>query len=183
MRRLSIAALTLFGLTFGATAAHADVKLAFVDMQRALLEVKEGKAAKKALEKMKTQRQADLDNKQTELKNLQKNFEAQKDFMKPEVKAEKSAEFQKKLADLQMTYAKLQKELAMEEAKLTKGIFGRMGRILASMGKEQSLTMVFEKTESSILWAPQSLDLTNELIRRFDGGEGQKTKDAKKKKK
>lgn len=183
MRRMSIAALTLFGLTFGATAAYAEVKLAFVDMQRALLEVKEGKAAKKSLEKMKTKRQADLDTKQTELKNLQKNFEAQKDFMKPDVKAQKENEFRKKLSGLQLTYAKLQKELAMEEAKLTKGIFGRMGRILAKMGKDQGLSMVFEKTESSILWAPQSLDLTNELIRRFDGGEGKKKKGTKKKSK
>jgi outer membrane protein len=179
MRHLSIAALTFFALLFGATAAQAEVKLAFVDMQRALLEVKEGKAAKKKLEKMKKSRQADLDKKQEELKNLQKNFEAQKDFMKPEVRKQKEEEFRKKLADLQLTYAKLQKELAMEEAKLTKGIFARMGRILAKMGKAQGLTMVFEKTESSILWAPQSLDLTNEVIRRFDAGEGKASKKKK----
>lgn len=176
MRRLIIAAATLFGLAFTATAAHAEVKIAFVDMQRALLEVKEGKKAKSTLEKMKKDRQGKLDARQEELKNLQKNFEAQKDFMKPDVRKQKEEEFRRKLGELQLTYAKLQKELAREEAKLTKSIFGRMGRILATMGKKQGLSMVFEKTESSILWAPQSLDLTNELIRRFDAGEGKAKK-------
>ena len=32
--------------------------------------------------------------------------------------------------------------------------------------------MVFEKTQSSILWAPKHLDLTNEVIRRYNAGEG-----------
>ncbi|MEZ4468705.1 MAG: hypothetical protein R3F60_20250 [bacterium] len=40
--------------------------------------------------------------------------------------------------------------------------------------------MVFEKTESSILWAPQSLDMTNELIRRYNAGEGKADKEPKK---
>lgn len=181
MRHLIIAAATLIGLAFTATAAQAEVKIAFVDMQRALLEVKEGKAAKSKLEAMKTKRQKELDGKQEELKNLQKNFELQKDFMKPEVKAQKEEEFRKKLAELQLLYAKLQKELAQEEAKLTKTIFAGMGRILAKMGEKEGLSMVFEKTESSILWAPQALDLTNEVIRRYDAGEGKAKGEEKKK--
>ncbi|MEZ4468703.1 MAG: OmpH family outer membrane protein [bacterium] len=44
--------------------AAAEVKIAFVDMQRALLEVEDGKEAKQKLEKMKKERQAALDAQQ-----------------------------------------------------------------------------------------------------------------------
>lgn len=159
------------GVAFG----DEPVKLAFVDMQRALLEVEEGKKAKAALEKMKTERQAKLDARQQELRNMQKNLEAQAQFMKPDVKAQKETEFRQKLGELQMTYATLQKELAQEEAKLTKKIFARMARILAKIGKKEGYTMIFEKTESSLLWAKPHLDITNELIRRYNAGEGKKT--------
>ena len=171
--RHALRALPMLLLLF-AGAAQAEVKIAFVDLQRALLEVEEGKKAKSTLEKMKTERQAELDKKQEELRALQKNFEAQKAFMKDDVRQTKEKEFREKLGQLQMTFAQLQKELAQEEAKLTKGIFERMARILAKMGEAEGFTMIFEKTESSILWAPRHLDLTNDLIRRYNAGEGKK---------
>ena len=150
------------------------VKIAYVDMQRALLQVEEGKKAKSKLEKMKKDRQKKLDASQEELRALQKDFEAQKEFMEPAVRRKKEGEFRSKLMNLQKTYAGLQRELAVEEAKLSKGIFARMGNILQKMGKKGGFTMIFEKTESSLLWAEQHLDLTNELIRRYNAGEGKK---------
>jgi outer membrane protein len=179
MRHLMLSALILL---LSAGSALAEVKIAFVDMQRALLEVEDGKTAKGKLEKMKKERQENLDARQEELRALQKQFEAQKEFMKEDVRKQKEEEFRQKLGELQLTYAKLQKELAEEEAKLTKGIFTRMARILKSVGEAENFSMVFEKTESSILWAPQHLDLTNEVIRRYNAGEGKedKKKDEKK---
>jgi outer membrane protein len=146
--------------------------VAYVDMQRALMEVEDGKQAKAALEKMKTERQAELDKQQDALREMQKNLEAQKQFMKDDVRQSKEEEFRTKLGDLQLTYAKLQKELAVKEQELTKDILARMSRILAKIGEEGGYAMIFEKTESSVLWAPQHLDLTNELIRRYNAGEG-----------
>ncbi len=168
--------LTLIALLLTPNVQAKDFKVAFVNMQRALLEVEEGKKAKSMLEKMKQERQGELDKQQAELRELQKSFEAQKQFMDPPVKQAKEQEFRQKLGQLQMTFAKLQKELAAKEARLTKGIFARMGRILAAIGKKQGYSMIFEKTESSILWAPQHLDLTNELIRRYNKGDGKKKK-------
>ena len=167
-----LTATVLPGVAAAAPDANAPVNLAYVDLQRALLEVEDGKKTKTRLEAMKTDRQGKLDASQEELRALQKNFEAQKDFMNDEQRRAKEEEFRTKLGELQKTYATLQRELAEEEAKATKSIFDRMGKILGKIGEEQKLTMVFEKTQSSILWAPKHLDLTNEVIRRYNAGEG-----------
>ncbi len=172
MLRLPMPAFLLSFLLILAGAAQAETKVAYVDMQRALLEVDEGKAAKSTLEKLKSEKQKQLDESQNELKKLQSDFEMQKAMMKDDVRRQKEDEFREKLGRLQQTYAELQKQLAQKEAELTKTIFGRMAKILEKMGKEQKWTMIFEKTESSVLWAESSLDLTNELIRRYNGGEG-----------
>lgn len=152
--------------------AQAEVKLAFVDMQRALLEGDEGKKAKSTLEKMKSDKQRQLDGEQEALKKAKADFDTQKAMMKEDIRRQREEELAEKLGRLQMLYATLQKELAGKEAELTKDIFKRMAKILEKMGREQKWTMIFEKTESSVLWAEQSLDLTNELIRRYNAGEG-----------
>ena len=90
--------------------------------------------------------------------------------MQPEVRQTKEKEFREKVQILQMTFAKLQKELAAEEAKLTRGIIQKMGLILADIGKRDGYSVILEKNESRILWAPQKLDLTNELIRLYNAG-------------
>ena len=100
---------------------------AYVDLQRAVFEVDDGKAAKNRLEKMKTERQKALDGKQKELKKLQESLEKQADFLSEEMKQKKAREFQTKLGELQAVYSKLQRELAEEEMKIQQQILGRMG--------------------------------------------------------
>jgi outer membrane protein len=83
-------------------------------------------------------------------------------------------ELAEKLNALKMRYVQDQQTLAVDEAKVTKPIIERMNRILQSMGREQKWTLILERSESSVLFAEASLDLTNELIRRFNAGEGKK---------
>jgi outer membrane protein len=168
--------------------AQSKTRIGYVDMQRAILEADDGQAAKNQLQKMKTARQSELDAKQKALRELQKGYEAQKAFMKADIRQAKEAELGKSLQELKMTFATLQRELAAEEAKLTKPILERMGLILAAIGKRSGDILILEKNESRILWAPPKLDLTNELIRRYNAGEGKakrkkKAKKAKGKKK
>lgn len=152
--------------------AHAD-GFAYVDLQRAVFEVEDGKTAKARLEKMKTQRQSALDDKQSELKKLQESLEKQADFMADDVKAKKAEEFRNKLGELQQTYATLQRELAEEEMKIQQKILGQMGEVLKAMGEEGGYTMIVRK--DALLWAPNHLDVTNELIRRYNASTNTKS--------
>ena len=168
---------TLFSVLFvlligGLTPALAEGEVAYVDLQRALLETNEGKKAKAALEKMKAERQKKLDQRQTQLKTLQQNLESQRAFMAPEVLRQKEAEFGQQLRELQMTYANLRQELATEEAKRTNKLLARMLKIVEKIGKTRKYAAVLERNESRVLWAPSKHDLTNEVIRKFDAGEG-----------
>ena len=170
MKRMII--LSVFTLTSAISPAFAEGEIAYVDLQRALLETNEGKQAKQELEKMKNARQKQLDERQQQLKTLQQNLESQRAFMKEDVRRQKETEFAQQLRELQMTYANLQKELAAEEGKLTNKLLARMLKIVEKIGKERKYAAVLERNESRVLWAPSKHDLTNEVIRLFDAGGG-----------
>jgi outer membrane protein len=145
-------------------------KLAFVDLQRALNEVEDGKKAKSRLKRMFQDRQKKLDAKQEELKKLKENLEKEikGDLLSDAKKKEKMMEYQRQFYELQVLYSKLQKELTASEAKETKKIFKRFQEILKDLGLQRGYTMILEKTESSVLWAPNDLDITDQLIQRYN---------------
>ncbi len=68
----------------------------------------------------------------------------------------------------------LQQELAKKEAMLTQEIFGKAASIIESIAKRDGYTIMLEKTESAILWADPTVDITPEVNRRLDAGEGGK---------
>ncbi|MBI1946669.1 MAG: OmpH family outer membrane protein [Deltaproteobacteria bacterium] len=169
--RMLVAALLL---SLSTPALAEDVKLGFVDLQRALNEVDEGASAKKALKKEFDEKQKTLDAKQNELKALKDELDSRGTMMKPEVKQEKLNDLQKRLLETQQLYFQLQQELSKREGEATAEIFKKMGVILQTMGEEQGFSMIVEK--SAVVYAKPSLDVTNELIRRYNDAYGKKKK-------
>ena len=170
MRMLAAALL----LALSTPALAEDVKLGFVDLQRALNEVDEGATAKKALKKEFDEKQKTLDAKQNELKTLKDELDSRGTMMKPEVKQEKLNDLQKRLLETQQLYFQLQQELSKREGEATAEIFKKMGVILQTMGEQQGFSMIVEK--SAVVYAKPSLDVTNELIRRYNDAYGKKKK-------
>jgi outer membrane protein len=148
------------------TVARAELKIGYVDLQRALLEVEEGRAAKAKL-------QGVLDSKQKEM------LDKQASAMSEETRVSKQTELQKKLFDLAQRWEKGKQEMANRERTELQAIFQKMDPIIASIAQREGFTLVFEKTDSGLVYAPQSLDLTNELVRLYNdqhkGGKGSVT--------
>lgn len=161
-------ALFVFGLFFGASAsATAQVKIGYVDLQRALNEVDEGKAAKKKLQSDFAQKQKALDGSQQEVKRLKEELESNP-MLSDEIKRQKAMVLQQKMYELQQLYFQLQQELSQKEAQATKKIFDKMGDIIVKIGKEKGYDLVLERNESRVLYAKSGMDLTDELIKRYN---------------
>jgi outer membrane protein len=157
-----------------APVARADTKVAYVDIQRALNEVADGRAAKAKLKKEFDARQKQLDERQEEVKRLQADLESKGDAMSDDARRKAQTEMDQKLMDVSKLYAQLQKELQQKEHDATKGIFAKMSSLIKNIAEAEGVNMVFEKTDSGLLYAQPSLDLTNELIRRYNSSGGVK---------
>lgn len=143
-------------------------KIGYVDLQRALNEVDEGKAAKAALKREFDQKQKVLDEKQADFNKLRQEFEKQAGVLADTARKERQEELDRKFLDLQSTFGQLQRELSEREREVTRGIFDKMGAIIRETAEAEGFTMVLERNDGGVLYAPASLDLTNELIRKYN---------------
>src|SRR5262245_14205718 len=153
----------------GTSAAFAeDAKLGYVDMQRALNETEDGRKAKEKLKKDFEQKQKELDEKQAALKKEMEDLEKKRSLLTPDKVREKESELRGKLEQLQTTYMRLQQDLSGKEQKETAKIFERMQKIMSEIAAAENFTMIVDK--SALVFAKPHLDLTNELIRRYNKG-------------
>jgi outer membrane protein len=166
MRHPLTAALAL-ALSLAPAAAEAQQKIGYVDLQRALNEVDEGKAAKALLKRDFDEKQKQLDAKKTEFDRLQGEFEKQAVVMSDQAKRDKAQDLDRRARELQALFVNLQKDLSEREQQATRGIFDKMSAIVREIAEADGFTIVLEKG-AGLVYAPPSLDLTNELIRKFN---------------
>lgn len=167
--KMALGLVLVLGVTaMSAPAFAAGPKIGYVDLQRALSEVSEGKAAKARLKKDFDAKQKTLTDKQESVKKLKDSLEAGAAMMTDDAKRQKAMELQQKMAELQELYMEMQRDLAQKEGEATQKIFKKMEKILRGIATEKGYDLILEKSESSVLFAKDSMDLTNELIKRYD---------------
>src|SRR5512137_1362105 len=165
------AALAAVALALAPLASRAaDAKFGYVDLQRALEEIDEGKAAKAQLKKSFDEMQKQLDQRTDEVKKLDADFQKQALVMAPDAKAAKAAEIERKKVEVQQFFVGLQQELAGKEREVTRGIFDKMVGMVRELAEAEGFTMVFDR--NTVLYAPPSLEVTNELVRKYNGRYG-----------
>jgi outer membrane protein len=151
-----------------ATPAFADLKVGYVDLQRALTEVHEGIAAKAKLKSDLDKKKNDFEVEQNKLRGDKDMLDKQGPMMSEEVRNQKFAELQKRLFELTQKAEKLQVEMAQAEQMELKKIFDKMDPIISGFAQRDSLTLMFDKSNAGLVYAPPSLDYTNELVRTYN---------------
>jgi outer membrane protein len=168
MRHAILPSLLLALALVPAAARAADLKIGYVDLQRALNEVEEGKSAKALLQRDFAEKQKQLDGKKTEFEKLQGDFEKQSVVMSEQARRDKAQDLDRRARELQALFVNLQKDLSEREREAMRGIFDRMNAIVQGIAEADGFTYVLEKGSGGIIYAPASLDLTNELIRKYN---------------
>lgn len=165
--RATVLLLTLLTAVTSST-ARADLKVGYVDLQRALGEVSEGQQAKFKLKKEIDKKKAEFESEQKKLREDGMLLDRQASAMSEEVRTEKLKQLQGRLMQISEKGQKLQVEFVEKERVELKKIFDRMDPIVAAIAKREGLAMVFEKADSGLVFAESNLDLTNELVRTYN---------------
>lgn len=160
--------LIAIAFSFAARAEAEDVKIAFVDVRRALNETAEGKKAMQKLQGEKDKMQKQIDAKEKALLKMKETLEKQQNVLSKEALQKKAEEYYTALQELQKMYYELQQDLAQKEAKATQGILVKMQAILKEMGQAGGYTMIYDASGGAVVWAPAHLDLTDKLIAEYN---------------
>jgi outer membrane protein len=141
-------------------------KYAYIDIQRIASESAEGKASSAKIEALRQKKTSELNEKNKALEALQAKqrssvmsdearIQVQKDIDKTQV------EIQRMTQDAQAELQDLQNELQVEFQR-------KLGPIIQQLAVEKGLHMLFSQTDAGLVWADPVLDLTSEVIKRFD---------------
>lgn len=159
--------LLLAGFLVNAFAAE-EMKLAFIDMQKAIQETVAGKKAKKDLEDEFNKKKKELEKKEADLKKMNDDLEKKSLVLTDEVKQKKAQELQNEMIKYREVVAKSQMEIQKKERDLTAPIVQKLREIVDDIAKKEGYTMVLEKSEQSVLWAKKDLDITDRVIKEAD---------------
>lgn len=161
-----VSALLLASLAFPSPAGA--LKVAYVEMQRALRQTNDGKSAFKKLKRVYKKYQKQIRKKEKALKKLQKKLKKQALVLTQKARAAKARGLQRKFLEFQAFYMDKQKKLQKRESKLMAPIIKCLMRHVQDMGSSGDYTMIFDRADSRLVYAQPSLNLTNELIRRYN---------------
>jgi outer membrane protein len=146
--------------------AAAGSKLGYVDMNRALNEVNEGKAAKAKLEADGKAKKQKLEIMQNELKTMKQDLDKQKLILSKEALQEKETQFQQKFFELQKTSADFEKEFAEKEASYIKPISMKLQQVIQRVGQSEGYTMIVPREMA--LYSLPGTDLTDKVIASYN---------------
>jgi outer membrane protein len=178
MIRIALVSTVLLSL-FARPVRAEDVKIGIVDLRRALAETDEGKKARATLKRDFDKKQKELDEQQEELKKAIEDLNKKRTLLPAETVRQKETELQERVGKVQQTYMRHQQDLASKEEEATAPIVERLQRIIGKIAAASEYTMVLDKS-AGVVFAKPHLDLTNEVIRRFNSGEEKGAAPAKK---
>lgn len=145
----------------------ADLKLGYIDMQRALNGSEAGKEAKEQLAARVKKYQDEINLKQEDLKKLKDELEKQGMLLSDSARAAKEKDYQNKLKDFQRFTKDAQDELQGKDEEFTRKILEGMEKIIQEYGRKNGYTFIFVRNES-MLFVDDKADLTEEVLKLFN---------------
>jgi outer membrane protein len=171
--KLVLASGALAGLSIlvGHTAAQAQgasIRVAVVDVQRAVSQSEEGLRAQGTLRGMFDSRQGELNRRQTDMQKQREDIERQAKVISREALQKRLEDWQKQMAELQSTFLEMNKELERKQKNLTDPIVERVQSAIKRMANTEGFDIVVDKV--TVAHVRADLDLTDRVIQMANGG-------------
>jgi outer membrane protein len=163
--RLIITVVTLLAVAAAST-ARAEIKLAYVDIQRALNDCRNGKSAKAEFRGRLERVQVQLQDEQSEVQRLKDELEKKGPLMQPDQRQSLEEQYSRKLRDFQDDYKSTRDSLQEKDNEITGAIVRDLATVVRQIGIKEGYTMVMEK--GNLLWATPATDITDTVIRNYD---------------
>jgi outer membrane protein len=178
MRIFKIAFVTMFFSVcfFAASSYGADVaKIGVVNFQKILEKSDAGKKATAEINKRGKEMEASLKTKGEEIDAIKNKLEREALVMSKEMREQKEREIRISINDFKTLKNKYMADFKQHEARLVRDIQKEVLEIVTEMGKKEGFLIIFEKREAGVLYSPDSIDITDRLIQKYNAIFSKKT--------
>jgi outer membrane protein len=167
-KRLVVVVIGLILLGWFGSVLAAELKVAYVDIQKAVNESNAGKEAKKVITKEVEKFQRLIADKQRELQTLKESLEKQAPMLTSDARATREKDYQNKLREFQRWGEDTQNEINQKRAEMERNISTGFQKVIQKVGADEGYTLILEKNENIVLYVSKALDITDRVIKAYD---------------
>lgn len=166
-RLAGMVVLLMLALPFAASAQ--EVKIGFVDREKALFSTEQGKKARTELQSKVTAAKGQLQPMADEIQKLQAEVEAKKFVLSQEA----LRDMQARMLELQNRYEskgkELENQLKIDQARLVAPIEDKLKATIEAIGKEQGYSIILERQVPGLIYyGREAFDITDAVVSRFN---------------
>jgi outer membrane protein len=143
-------------------------KFAFVDIQVIASNSAEGKAATAKLDELRKKKNTELQSKATAVKGMEDKLQAGGTVLSDAARVQLQKDIEKGKRDLEYAQADAQTEVQDMTNQLQEEFQSKLNPILEQVRADKGLLMIFSSRDAGIVAADMGLDLSDEVIKRFD---------------
>jgi outer membrane protein len=171
MKKTLLSLMLSIALIAGATiCTAAELKIGYVNIQRAVGESKSGKAANEKFTVEAGRIRDDIMKEKESIESAAEMLQKQSAMLTEDVRRSKELDMGRRQRDFERMVEDQKAELQLKEAQLTGEILEQLIPIVRNYGKKHGFSIIFERSERVLLYADQSLDLTDKIIAILDSG-------------
>ena len=157
------------------SALGADVaKIGVIDFQRVLMTSSEGKKAQAEINRKGRKMETELKQKGEAIEKLKKQLEREALVISKDKREEREREIRIKINDIKTMQKRYMQDFKTHEQRLVQRIQKDMKEIIDVLGEKEGYLLIIEKRQGGLLYFPQSVDLTDRIIRDYNARSAQK---------
>ena len=170
MKRI-ITALGVMILFFGFSSTvfcTETIKIGVINFDKILQESSAGKMTQKEIKARAAKFQQAILSEKKILDEMNKTFEREALVLSPEKQQEKKREFRIRANDFKRMQQNFQAQFKKLEFQKLNEIRKQVFEIAKKLGKQESYTIILEKKASGIVYFPNTLDITDQIIKEYN---------------
>ena len=143
-------------------------KYAFVNIQRVAAESGQGKLLSSRVQALNNQKLTQLNEKNKALQTSQQKLDSGASVLSDVARGQLEKDIDRQQTEIQRFTDDAQKEVQDLQTELQSEFQQKLGPVIQQVAQERKLEILFSALDAGIIWADAGLDLTSEVIRRFD---------------
>lgn len=159
-------------LAWGTGADDEPLKLAVVDLDQALNSTEEGKAAREELARKKREAEASMQPRIERFRELQDELKSKKFVLSEEALYERQLDLVELKNEIESEMKELEGKFKIDQERIVGPLRKKMVDIVQDLGRDHGFTMIVERNTPGLLYSREALDITDELIERFNKKKG-----------
>lgn len=143
-----------------------DLKIAYVDMEKAFTGCDAGKTAKSMFTRKLEKLTKKIESREVELTRMRDDLEKRASSLSNDARKNKEGDYRQKYKEYQRLVKDSQEDLRLEDSELTSKIVANLLKVVEKVGRDRGYTMVLEK--KSVLFAAERIEITDQVVREMN---------------